>query len=65
MEADKAHGYAAGTLESVYFGMLMPESQQLVIGKLLDGTGIKFYRMERDPVKFSVRANLVIFTATA
>lgn len=65
MEADTAYGYAAGTLESVYFGMLMPECQQLVIGKLLDGTGIKFYRMERDPVQFSVRANPVIFTATA
>lgn len=65
MEADTAYGYAAGTLDSVYFGMSMPESQQFVIGKLLDGTGTKFYRMERDPVKFSVRANPVIFTATA
>lgn len=64
MEADKAYGYAAGDLESVYFGASMPERQQLVIGKLLDGTGTRLYRMERDPSQFSVRASATNFKAT-
>lgn len=64
MEADKAYGYDVGILESVYFGMSMPERQQLVIGKLLDGTGTNLYRMERDPAQFSVRADPITFKAT-
>lgn len=62
-EADVAYGYAAGALESIYFGASMPERHQLVIGKLLDGTGTKLHRMERDPAQFSVRANPINFEA--
>lgn len=64
MEADKVYGYSAGILESIYFGVLMPESQQIVIGKLLGGTGTKYYRMVRDSTKFSVRPEPITFNAT-
>lgn len=64
MEADKAYGYEAGCLESVYFGISMPERHQLVIGKILDGTGAKLYRMERDPAQFLLSASPISFTAT-
>jgi hypothetical protein len=64
MDADKAYGYGAGALESVYLGVSMPERQQLVIGKILDGTGTSLYRMERDPSQFLIRAVPVTFTAT-
>lgn len=64
MEADTAYGYSSGILESIYFGVLMPERQQIVIGKLLDETGTKFYRMERDQTKFSVYPKPITFNAT-
>ena len=64
MEADKSYSYSAGILESIYFGVLMPVCQQIVIGKLLDGTGTKFYRMERDPTKFSVCQKPISFKTT-
>ena len=64
MEADKAYSYPAGALASVYFGASMPEPQQLVIGKLLDGTGTQLHRMERDPSRFAVRPSQIDFMAT-
>lgn len=53
-EADTPFGYEKGVLQAVHFGLAMPESQKIVIGKLLDGTGTHLYQMERDPMKFAV-----------
>lgn len=64
-EADRPFGYEKGVLQSVYFGVAMPKPQQLVIGKLLDGTGTQLYQMRRDPIKFAVVPQSTTFTPTS
>jgi hypothetical protein len=62
IQGDKLYGYPLGLLKSVHFGMAMPESHRIIIGRLLHGTGTKFYEMRRDPTRFAVNPQEVTFT---
>jgi len=63
-EADTAYGYDKAVLRSVHFGVDMPESQRIVIGKLLDGSGTQLFEMKRDPIKFAVVPQSISFKPT-
>lgn len=56
-----SYGYDVGALQSVHFGAAASDADMLVVSKILDGTGARYFKMRLERSRFALHAEPMEF----